>query len=532
MVIQAPGITLGPLMNVTFYAPYASWSPHFDTELELIELHLESGNTVTVISCDAAFMFCEANQERQFSSCAQCFGRAREGLKHLSAPVKVLSMSQLILDAKSAMEPLWRLPRTYKTFDELYQLKFDQFDLGAAVLSSLNSVFEDPDADPSTQPELTWSTLASAFAAYVALDRHLEQNPCDLFYLFNGRLANLRAGLRACQKHGVRCIVHERGADNESYGLAENTMPHDPGHIRRDVDATVARAESPEQKQAVAHEFYTERREGKIANWVSLTGDQIKGSLPEGWLEAPVRIAMFTTTEAEFASLREYYPTRIYATQAEGLEMIISELARLNFSGVFAVRMHPNSANSGSDFTERLRPLKYPFLRVISPEEKLDSYALLQTAHKVLTWGSTIGIEAAYWGKPSIVAGWGDYMHLGSTYNPTTHDELMDLLMRPLEPKPIQGAIDFGFYSKNYGTRFKHVTPWGPFFALFKGNPIRPGDAYKAFVSESPTRLEKWQRAFFTAWNKRRLQAIYRGHRFSPDPVRWLTSREKTAEPK
>jgi hypothetical protein len=515
-------------MNVTVFAPYATWSPHFETELELMQLHLDSGDDVTMITCDAALTYCEANQEREFSNCAHCVGRAHEGLKQLSRPVTVVKLSELVLQAEVPMKRLQGLPRSYESFDQLYQLKVDNFDLGAAVLSTLNSVLDDPEPDPSAHPDLTWATLAAAFAAYTALDGYLDHNSCDLFYLFNGRLANFRAALRVCQKHNVRCLVHERGADHESYSLAENTMPHDPAYITRNQAVTVAKAESAEQKQAVAHEFYTERREGKIANWVSLTDDQIRDSLPEGWLSAPARIAMFTSTEAEFTCLREYYPPRIYPSQLEGLTRILSDLNRLGFSGMFAVRMHPNSARTKSDFTAQLRALPYPFLRVIPPEEKLDSYALLRTAQKVLTWGSTIGIEAAYWKVPSIVAGWGTYMGLGSTYNPDTHDEVIDLLLRPrLEPKPIAGAIDYGFYSKSFGTRFKYVTPSGAFWALFNGSAVWPGYPYEGFTSKDPSPFEKWQRSLWTILNQRRLDSIYRGQPFTPDPISLMVAEEQ-----
>jgi hypothetical protein len=511
-------------MNVTIFAPYAAWSPHFETELELAQLHLDGSDQVTMITCDAALTYCEANQEREFTNCAHCVGRAQEGLKRLSGPVRVIKLSELILQAKPAMKALKRLPRTYENFEQLYQLKVEDFDLGAAVLSTLNSVLDDPEPDPSLHPDLTWVTLTAAFAAYSALDDYLQRNPCDLFYVLNGRLANFRAALRVCQKHNVRCLVHERGPDNESYSLAENTMPHDPAQVEHDIAITLKSAQSLKQKEAVAHEFYTERRQGIITNWVSLTGDQIRGSLPEGWLAAPTRIAMFSSTEAEFTCLREYYPLKIYSSQLEGLRVILADLNRAGFSGMFAVRMHPNSARTKSDFSDQLRALPYPFLRVIPPEEKLDSYALLQTAQKVLTWGSTIGIEAAYWKVPSIVAGWGSYTHLGSTYNPDTHADVMELLLHRLEPKPIAGAIDYGFYSKSFGTRFKYVTPSGPFFAQFKGSAIWPGHPYQGFASKEPTPFEKWQRSLWTIWNQQRLDMIYRGRPFTPDPISLLVA--------
>ena len=517
-------------MNVTVYAPYAAWSPHFDTELELMELHLGKGDEVTVITCDAALRFCEANEKHDFSVCAYCVGRAREGLTRLSRSVRVVPLSKLILQAKERMKGLQNLLHDYRSFAELYRVKTGDFDIGAAVLSSLNSILDDPEPDPSQHREYTSAALAAAFAAYAGLDCYLERNPCDLFYLFNGRLANFRAALRACNKHHVRCLVHERGSSLESYSLAENTMPHDPAFITKYVAATLEKAESAEQKKAVAQAFYAERREGKVANWTSFTDYQDAGSLPQGWLDSPIRIAMFSSTESEFACLREYYPTPIYPSQLEGLEMILRDLADKSFAGTFAIRMHPNCVRTRSDFTEKLRALPFPFLRVIAPEDKIDSYALVESAQKVLTWGSTIGIEAAFWRVPSIVVGWAEYNHLGSTYIPASHTEVMDLLLNPLEPKPTDGAIDYGFYCKSYGTPFKYVTPWGPFFALFKGTPVRPPHLRKALASEAPTRFEKWQRSIWTTWNKRRLHGIYRGRRFGLDPTQLISSpKEKPA---
>lgn len=515
-------------MKVTFYAPYAAWSPHFETDLEFMELHLERGDDVTMITCDAALNYCEANQERQFSTCARCIGRAQAGLKRLSRPVKVLKLSELMLEAKTSLRALWQLPRTFESADQLSQLKVGWFDLGAAVYSSMISRLQDPSPDPSAHPELTWALLSSAFAAYTALDRYLEKNACDLFYLMHGRLANFRAALRACQKHEVRCLVHDRGADHDSYALAENTMLEDPVHVVKDVKATLAKAKSSEQKRAVAQEFYAEREAGKIANWVSVIDGQIRGSLPEGWLSNPVRIAMFSSTESEFKSCRDFYPPEIYPSQIEGLEMILKDLSRQGFSGSFAVRIHPSAARTTSDYTERLRALNYPFLQVIGAEENLDSYALLTTAQKVLTFGSTMGIEAAYRSVPSISLRWTAYTDLGSTYNPTSHAEVMDLLLRPLDPKPIDGAIDFGFYSKTFGNRLNYVTPDGPFFALFKGAAIWPGYPYQGFFSDEPTRVAKRRRFLWTTWNNQRVKALYHGRTFWPDPVKRLEARKKT----
>src|ERR1700751_5872428 len=104
-------------MNVTLYGPYGWWSPHFETELELIELHLEKGDAVTYIICDAALCFCEINPQHDYLQCIGCFGRARQGSKRLGRPVRVVRLSQLIFQARREMAALRQLPKTYRPFE-------------------------------------------------------------------------------------------------------------------------------------------------------------------------------------------------------------------------------------------------------------------------------------------------------------------------------------------------------------------------------------------------------------------------------
>src|SRR5258708_19770929 len=100
-------------MNVTIYAPYGWWSPHFETELELAERHLEKSDEVTFITCDAALHFCEVNPEHAYEQCRLCYGRAREGLKHLSSPVQPFNLSHLILPPNLSIALFPKFPTNY-----------------------------------------------------------------------------------------------------------------------------------------------------------------------------------------------------------------------------------------------------------------------------------------------------------------------------------------------------------------------------------------------------------------------------------
>jgi len=58
-----------------------------------------------------------------------------------------------------------------------------------------------------------------------------------------------------------------------------------------------------------------------------------------------------------------------------------------------------------------------------------------------------MGVEAAYWGKPSILVGRCVYERLGSVYMPTTHEEVVELVRkRDLPVLPVEGAYKVALF--------------------------------------------------------------------------------------
>jgi len=68
------------------------------------------------------------------------------------------------------------------------------------------------------------------------------------------------------------------------------------------------------------------------------------------------------------------------------------------------VRLHPNLATKSQEEKLRWEKLQSKeFSTVIAPEEPLSSYTLLKGSRGVISYGSTIGIEAAFHSKPSAI---------------------------------------------------------------------------------------------------------------------------------
>ncbi len=137
--------------------------------------------------------------------------------------------------------------------------------------------------------------------------------------------------------------------------------------------------------------------------------------------------------------------------------------------------MHPGLKGLDNDIIRAVRGLDRSHFVVIPPESPVSSYALLAACNSTVTFSSTMGIEAVYHEKPSILAGKSMYRELGSTYNPASHAELLELLQKPLQPKAIEAALIYGYYYETFGTLTTYFKPESPYTGTFKGRRLSYG---------------------------------------------------------
>ena len=71
-------------------------------------------------------------------------------------------------------------------------------------------------------------------------------------------------------------------------------------------------------------------------------------------------------------------------------------------------------------------------MRIVGPGDPISSYALLDISDLVLSYASTIGLEAAVRGLPVVVSALTHYRERGFTIDVSSHDELE----RALDPAP------------------------------------------------------------------------------------------------
>jgi hypothetical protein len=310
---------------------------------------------------------------------------------------------------------------------------------------------------------------------------YLDTHAVDRVYVFNGRLAPLRAVLRACQERSVECYTHERGRDPTRYILLQNTTIHDIGMVHDLIWETWNAPDADPDREKVAREWYETRARGKDER--SHVAGQHRQRLPVDWDESKRNIAVFVSSEDEVAAISDAWRNPLYETQIAGLQAIVESLRADPREIHLNIRAHPFLSLVDNAQTKALAELAAPFVTVIPPADPVDTYELMRNSVSVLTFGSTAGIEAVYWGIPSILAGMTHYRNMGVTYNPATHDELIQLLYRDLEPTPIEPTLAYGYFWPTFGLPHRYYTAEAHFKGRFKGVRIRPSFSAQARIA-------------------------------------------------
>jgi capsule polysaccharide export protein KpsC/LpsZ len=283
----------------------------------------------------------------------------------------------------------------------------------------------------------------------------LKLNNIDRLYVFNGRYAPQRGVFRACQKNKIKCYLIERGSTLNHYTLFLDKLPHDIENTSALINNLWAKASDMKKRNEQASAFFLNKIRNISPTWIAYTKDQKKGLLPQKWDGEKENIVIFLSSEDEFVAIGDMWQNKFYNTQTEGIKKIVTALEDDHNIHIY-LRVHPNLINVNNKQTKELKLLNFQNLTVIAADSPVSTYALIRNASKVVTFGSSVGVEATYWDIPSILAGPSFYQNLQCTYNPNDHEELIKLIRSKLTPKNKEGALKYGYYFQTFGIPFKY----------------------------------------------------------------------------
>ncbi len=238
---------------------------------------------------------------------------------------------------------------------------------------------------------------------YSAIHYLLKTRDVRIVNVANGRFPSQKMAFVAAKVNGVATMHFEKG-ETPSGAYVQPYAPQDRLLSQNAVDK-VLKGMSHKEVTEVAHGWLARRAPSTSssnefsANWVNM--------LPERLAPRPTDrqvVGFFTSSQDEFLFLGPEWQLHEWSSQFEAFDALLTYFEQKG--AVCYLRIHPNLATKAHDCFVRERADlqrladKHPDLIVVSHDNPVSSYALLDVSDAVVVWDSTIGLEASARGIP------------------------------------------------------------------------------------------------------------------------------------
>ena len=371
-----------------------------------------------------------------------------------------------------------------KSISDFSQLMINGLNPGPAIANEFVTITKSRNSIPNQNLGLVRDMLQSYLEVFSATKIWLEENSIEQLYLFNGRFLHERAAWDASKAEEVSVMIFETTRDR--LHIRTEGFHNRSNNQRLMLEHWNNSRESECIKFEVSDQWFSNLRSDKNP----FSTENAAGAA----LNVPY-ILYFSNSDDEAVGFWEHWNQNL-GTQIECVRELI-KLVKAQNEYKLVIRLHPNLASKPKrDQLEWRDLLASENVMVIGPSEPISSYALIQRSRAVITFGSTIGIEAAYMNKPVMVLADCKYDELGFAYKPTDWDSAKRWIENSknvsdkelLERKNLSRI--FGYFIFTGGQRFKYTNlleiGWGAWMVIdfmgFSWNESKILNLYRKFI--------------------------------------------------
>ena len=372
---------------------------------------------------------------------------------------KILSYQGIIIDEPILNIDYDKIFRWSNSFNgnlkSLKKYKYDGSYLGAGAASSIISYLKNEKVDIKKYDKEIKNLLLSSAIVYERTKKYLKRNKFDRIFTFNNRFATCYPIICAANNLNIKIIRHERGSKKNRYELYDKDV--------HNLEVTKAnfnyywKKNKNKNKLSNSNKFFYDKLKGINLNnklTKSYISNQTKGYLPK--LPKNKRIVtFFTSRDYEKASIvdMEFDQFKIF----KKFKKIVS-----NFNDIhLVIRVHPSLSKHKSYDDEEWMSFSKKNITVIQSYEKYDTYSLLFRSDIVVTYTSSIIVESAFFGLPSISLGEFWWTGLKITEEPNNLHSLSKMLSNKYKFRKSNklNCMKIANYFLNYGIKFKYYSP-------------------------------------------------------------------------
>ncbi|HIE96559.1 MAG TPA: hypothetical protein EYQ63_06020 [Fuerstia sp.] len=312
----------------------------------------------------------------------------------------------------------------------------DASEIALGVQSCLVTHLRVMTADLNRVPELRdvkrryFAAAALLLRAFMQL---MKRNEVSRVEVLNGRFSCAKVGIMAANASGAGFNT----LDFNAYGrpmLFPGYTPHDRIAVQERIRRNIADRE-------VAAEYFASRRDRSFNKYAAAHKRFEPSRNAEQYRR---KVTFFLSSQDECESLGPSWRSPFRNNVS-----VIREACQRFPDHFFTVRFHPNQSSIVGDVIGPYQSLQLDNLQLFYPEDDVDSYQLMEWSDVVVTFASTIAIEACWTGKPVIELGPSYFDHLGISYTPQNTAEFLNLLQTDLQPQSAEAAARFANYELN-----------------------------------------------------------------------------------
>ncbi len=383
----------------------------------------DDGNEVILTYCNATSGTCAVNFSGSPVACGICRSRVRETAR---------------------ANGLTAVPLEVERRDPVLSLS-EKLDIAEGVHSAVISTFRQLPRDGAETPInriIKRRYFQTACGLLRSMKKLLRVESPDRVEVFNGRLACAKFCLTAANGRGIPFNTMEVTGTAKPILFRGHTA-HDRFRIQERM------RKMPIDMEAAKHYFENRRR--PAANRFT-KGYSADFAPPDGG-GYQKRISVFLSSQDEFEALGKAWKSPLH-----NYARVMREACVRNPDYLFCIRFHPNQADMISDIRTPFEAIgQLPNVIIYYPADPANSYRLMEWSDVVLTFGSTVTIEACWAGKPTIMLGPSFYDQLDVSVNPATMDEFLEVIRQNVQPRPARNAAFAAMYMENECDEFRYI---------------------------------------------------------------------------
>jgi Capsule polysaccharide biosynthesis protein len=442
--------------RVAIYSPVSLWKDHHPQVVELAWREFSEGSSVTVIFCDKAFSGCPANRFNEPQLCTDCTKQSKYTTKRLLPPNTKQVWFRKSKTKSKIMNPV-------NDLEELKNQSLDGFPIGVGVASYLVSKYQDIFV-PQSIVQIEGSELLQQAIEFYEFSKNVLSDQIDQLYVWGGRRHTEAPIIFAADRFEIPVKSFEIGEGKRGKIHVSSSRPFTLKGLREDYNLWLNRVSEiggKEHLKGQGREFLKRSINGELSriDMPYFMRDAIPNHSKIRHLESDPKkkITFFTSSLWEYVMYSDW---DAYSDFGNLYEFVAKFCLDKKFQeNKIIIRWHPNLVNAGSGELSRMKQVvkSLPHVLHILPNEKVNSYELVELSNIVITPGSTIGLEAALMGKRVITVGNTTYSNLKFSHVAEDYTSLTQLLQRELPILDPEDAFLYAAYMENKGEDFRFV---------------------------------------------------------------------------